>query len=236
MNKEKIYDAVSGIDEKYLTGSEDAEGIGRSFRKASRKKAISFTSLSLALILFAGAAAQAAGRTHGQPTPIITSEPDTAITESVPTSDEGENDGPVDYRSLTVRGHGPEPSPGSGLLSIAPFSEYCLDSADLVIEGTILETHGNKYHFVVEAPGKFENAGGKMKITYEGETIVTTVQIDRIWKGDAGVSVGDTISFEDETDLMNEVFSNPFHTFYERIKIACTSKRTGAKTSSAAPA
>lgn len=203
-DKNKLYDAVSEIDETWLAESEDSASVKNSFRKARTKKIAAAISLCVCLIVLAGSVSKL-----NLPEIDINTEnkPDVSFTEASDNTATEKETGPITYSSLTVGGHPFEVKQGSGLLDIAAFDESFLNSSKLIIEGEVTDTHTQKYHYITETDGKFENAGGKMKITYEPETIVTTLKIQKVWKGSGSFFVGDTITIEDEKNYIDFVFS-----------------------------
>ena len=181
-----------------------------SIRAAKRKRNTAVLSLCACLLL----AAVAAGPVRlwlRNVTPAV--EPTATAPDATNTEEAGSlpsDNAPVPYSFLTVGGHGLTVSRGAGMMDVAAFSEDFPQHAELIIEGTVTDTHTKQYYFVCEAEGKFEYAGQKMTITYKPETIVTTVRIEKIWRGDGSFAVGDTVTFEDEIVGFDGIFG--YHT------------------------
>ena len=210
MKENKIYAAIAGIDEDILSAAENTGAVTAAFRAAKRRKTAVVLSLCACLLLVAVAAGPIKTWLQGS-TPAAEptrTEPIPASPQATETQTQGP--GPFTYSSLTADGHTLKVSRGAGMLDVAAFSEDMLKNADMMIEGTVLDTHIKKYRFVCEAEGKFEYAGQKTTITYTPETIVTTVRIEKIWKGDGRISVGETLTFEDEIVSVEGTFG--FHT------------------------
>ncbi len=113
----------------------------------------------------------------------------------------------IRYIDLTADGKGPELRRGGGAMEIARFSErWFLNKDALLLEGTVTQTYIKQYNYKVDAPGKFENADGRMTIAYAPQTVITTVKITKIWQGDSVLTEGDTLTFEDEILSMDGIF------------------------------
>lgn len=210
MNNNQIYAAITGIDERYLSASEDAEAVAASIRTAKRKRNTAVLSLCACLLLAAVAVGPVRLWLQGAAPSVDPTVSVPTVTNTEEVSKKPNDNDPVSYSTLAVDGHEFKVFRGAGMLDIAAFSEDFLQHAELIIEGTVTDTHTKQYYFVCEAEGKFEYAGQKMTITYKPETIVTTVRIEKIWKGDGSFAVGDTVTFEDEIVGFDGIFG--YHT------------------------
>lgn len=209
MRNTDLYTAVSGIEEKYLLASENTEDIKKAFKKERITKNTVVTSICL-IILFG--IMHITGYTL--PSVPVTDYPDpgnmidngdnsqTSPEQTMITPAE-ENSSPLNgssvlYTDLTKDGHGFHIIGIDAEADILGFSESMLKNDSLLIEGTVLDSYIKKYHLIVETDGKFEHAGEKLKAVREPESLVTVIKVDKIWKNDRDISVGDTIVIENE--------------------------------------
>ncbi len=124
------------------------------------------------------------------------------------------SDKSINYSQLTNNDDGFNLLKGNGLADIALFSEKMLRDDELIFEGTVTDTYIKNYRFVVETDGKFENSENKTKIEYTPKSLITTIKIDKIWKGDGQIATGDTITIEDELTFADGIFGYRTSTVY----------------------
>ena len=211
MNHKEYIDTVTHIDGDLLDGAlRYREAPDTKRRKTAWKRAFALAASFLLLLTGALVYRHIAPR---QPVSTETTngsspgEPQTSENGTGSEETRATDRAAVRYTELTADGKGPVLKKGSGMACIAPFSEAMfLNAGSIIIEGTVESTHEKQYHFTVDAPGKFENAGGRMTILYEPQTVITTVRVTKVWLGDGAVNVGDTLTFEDEFLFSDGVF------------------------------
>ena len=130
---------------------------------------------------------------------LVTEQPEAATTEPLTRKADLFTRESVRYSEIAADGAPCAAPPGSNSTAdIASFREEMLKNADLIVEGTVTETYVKQYDFTVEAPGKFENADGVMRIRYTPNALVTTLRVERVYYAKDKFSVGCTVTFEDE--------------------------------------
>lgn len=217
MNAKEYTDAVTRIDEDLLEGAlRYGENTKPIHKKNTWKRTLALAACFVLLLTGALVYRHFALRqpistlpTNNTQTTGIPVKPDETQTTDTTKSDEPQSadQTAVRYTDLTADGKGLLLQKGGGTASIARFSEKWILTADsILIEGTVLQTYIKQYRFTVDAPGKFENAGGRMTILYEPQTVITTVKVTKVWLGDGTVTAGDTVTFENEFLYSDDVF------------------------------
>lgn len=214
MNCKEYNDVVTQIDEDLLENAMHYKNVQTATRSRTVWKRTAVLAACFVLLLAGALAYRQFAPKLPTGTQTTTGEQNTQTTQAQdfrnePATREPEvtENSQIRYIDLTADGKGPELRRGGGAMEIARFSErWFLNKDALLLEGTVTQTYIRQYNYKVDAPGKFENADGRMTIAYAPQTVITTVKITKIWQSDSVLTEGDTLTFEDEILSMDGIF------------------------------
>ena len=200
MDGKVLYKAVAGIEEKHLAASEDTVRLTRAFRKTRVVVKRRLITACACLLVAAGAVSfiNSQGGKKGEA-------PVSELSGTEGSSDTAEVAETLSYRDLTGKEHGISIIRGSGNTDSVAFSEELIRDV-MIIEATVIETHRKDYHLVIETGGKLEYAGQRVKEITDPESLITSIRVERVWKGDGSIKPGDIVITENELLPLDEMF------------------------------
>lgn len=220
MKKKDLCDALSGINQEYLSESDNFKAVSADFRKQKHfKKMAIISTLCLAFVGVGAIGITQSGllkrefRTVDENISTVSSTESTPIATAATTSaavitaeqqsDTLRSSAPTLYSKLVRNTKIPDldgyNTPAS--LDIAAFEESMLNDSVGVIEGEILDIYVNHYEYET-ASDKFEPNG---RLYHKPQTVAYKIKVDRVLRGD--FSVGDVVTVEDYYFVLDSVVS-----------------------------
>jgi len=214
MNKNELYDAVSGINKEYIEASDDFEAVAADFRREKNRRIKTAASVWGIVLLCAGVIGISKGGIHKNDlrTPegneiVLNSEAagtevSRPLTDPFQDSseqpeyfeDEDNTETELYYSKLVPNTDVPALEGYNDIsyeLSIVAFNELMIRDSKAIVEGEILDMWVNNYEYYT-ASDKFEENG---RLHHKDTTVAFKMKIDNVLHGD--FKSGDIITIED---------------------------------------